>query len=122
MSNKNFEEYKDKKTIDCTPTWFGIMQIYIAQIVEQGWNATAGIEEIKRLATSMDKVNAEIRERKEKDQVNLTFEREEWDLIVSVLRYTVDEDDVPQNKRTAFKRLRNQLIKLSEDENNSDTA
>lgn len=51
-------EGKRVETIDCTPTWEWAMSIYIAAIAQNGYEAKDAIDELMRLAKSVDKLQS----------------------------------------------------------------
>lgn len=51
LENKRFE------TIDCTPTWTFAMSVYIAAIIQNGYEAKEAIADLMNLAKSIDASN-----------------------------------------------------------------
>jgi hypothetical protein len=45
------------KTIDCTPTWEFAMSVYIASIIQHGYEAKQAIADLMELAKHVDNLN-----------------------------------------------------------------
>lgn len=57
MNNSEKQPVTAVKTIDCTPTWSFAMSVYIAAIIQHGYEAKEAIADLMALAKHVDGLN-----------------------------------------------------------------